>query len=332
VGVNSLRGVEEGTLVAARPIGLCQIALSVRDLQRTHAWYRQVFGFLPAGGTRLFRGPLTSRVQGLPGVISTCWWLVDQQDFFQLEMFEFKRPEVKPLPPDWRPCDVGYSMVGFHVADFDAALARLEKAHIRHIAPPLGRNGTRRVCVRDPEGVLLEIMEHDPGEPGASHRPRPELPVATRFITVSVPDLERSRRFFVETLGLPEAKDVALHLPEHEALWGLPGARRRSSVLWAGDRLIELVEYIDPVGRPWPEGHRISDQGILNIALGFRDKKLFDAVYRRCVSAGYRGNWRPLNLGAWSVVYLNDDQGFSVELLFVRSWYDGRMGFRPKKG
>jgi short-subunit dehydrogenase len=37
-----------------------------------------------------------------------------------------------------------------------------------------------------------------------------------------------------------------------------------------------------------------------------------------------------VRLGAWSVVYVNDDQGFSVELLHVEPWYEGRMGFRPK--
>lgn len=46
--------------------------------------------------------------------------------------------------------------------------------------------------------------------------------------------------------------------------------------------------------------------------------------------AGLKGNWRPLNLGAWSVVHVNDEQGFSVELLFVRPWYDRIMGFLPK--
>ena len=30
------------------------------------------------------------------------------------------------------------------------------------------------------------------------------------------------------------------------------------------------------------------------------------------------------------MVYVNDDQGFSVELLHVEPWYEGRMGFRPR--
>jgi len=157
------------SLGTAPPPPLCQVAFSVTDLRRTDRWYREMFGFVPAGGTRTFRGPIASRVQGLPSAASTCWWLVDRQDFFQLELFQFERPR----PADCQPCDVGYARVGLHVADFDA-------------------------------------------------------------------------------------------------------------------------------------------------------------VYARALAAGYRGNWRPLNLQAWAVVYLNDDQGFSVELLFVRPWYDGRMGFQPR--
>lgn len=288
-----------------------------------------MFGFLPGGGTRLFRGPLASRVQGLPAAASTCWWLVDQQEFFQLEMFQFASPPVRPKPVDWRPCDIGYAMVGLHVADFAESLDRLRRAGVAPLTEPIGAAGTRRVCVRDPEGVVLELMEDDPRRPDAPRRLRPEIPVAARSITLSVPDLDRSLRFFAETLGLPAAFGVVLHGPEHEALWGLPGAQRRSALLWAGDFLLELVEYTQPLGKPWPAGYRISDQGLLNIALGFRSKAAFDTAYRRCLAAGHRGNWRPLNLGAWAVVYVNDDQGFSVELLFVRPWYDSPMGFRP---
>lgn len=309
---------------------LCQIAYSVTDLSRTHRWYRDTFGFVPAGGTRLFRGPIASRVQGLPGAASVCWWLVDRQEFFQLEMFEFESPPVRPLPPERRLCDIGYNMVGLHVADFDAALARLASHRSQPLSAPVGAPGQRRVCVRDPEGVLLEVMEDDPCAAFRRPHERPEIPVSAVGVTLSVPDLARSRRFFVDTLGLPVLDELRLHGPEHEALWGLAGARRSALVLRAGDCLLELVQYHDPAGKPWPEGYRISDQGLLNIALGFRSKAAFDAAYARCIAAGYRGNWRPFNLGAWTVVYVNDDQGFSVELLFVRHWYEGPMGFRPK--
>jgi len=310
---------------------LCQIAFSVLDGRRSLRWYQEAFGFAAAGGTRLFRGPLASRVQGLPNVASICRWLVDAQDFFQLELFQFSRPTPRPRRPDARPSDIGYTRVGIHVAELDATLARLASLGTRPLTAPMGARGTRRVCIHDLEGNLLELMEDDPREPTARARPRRATGVAVRSITLSVPDLERSRRFFVETLGLRESAGGALHRPEHEALWGLAGAQRHTLVLDADDLFVELVQYTDPIGRPWPDGYRICDQGLLNVAFGFRDRRDFEAAYARCRAAGIRPNGEPLRLGVWSVVYVNDDQGFSVELLFVRPWYDGRMGFKPHR-
>ena len=309
---------------------LNQIAFSVTDLRRTHDWYQRVFGYIPTGGTRLFFGPIASAIQGVPKAASTCWWLTDQQDYFQLELFQFRSPKVQPLPDNHRPCDVGYSMVGIHVRDFDGFLQKLDSLGIQPLTPPKTIDGNRRFCIRDPEGVYLEIMEDDPRRPGAGNRLRPNTPVVTRSIRVSVPDLEKSRHYFVECLGLPVEKDYQLHTPEHEELWGLPGASYKSLLLWSGDFLIELVQYTDPVGQPWPDGYHISDQGLLNIALGFRSHKELKKVYKRCVENGYLGNSKPYHFGSWSVVYVNDKQGFSVELLFVRPWYDRFMGFLPR--
>ncbi len=307
---------------------LCQIAASVTDLRRTQRWYREVLELEPAGGTNLFAGPLASRVQGVPRSASTCWWLVDPQDFFQIELFEFRSPLVRALPADWRPSDVGYTRVSFSVGDLDATLSRAEGAGTPPLTEPIGEAGARRVCVRDPEGVLIELMEDDPRAERPRERPRSEIPSVARAVTLSVEDLERSRRFFGEVLGLEPGPD--LHAPEHEGLWGLDGAVRESEAFWADDLVVELVAYSEPAPRPWPPGYRISDQGLLNIAFGFRRRADFEAARSRCEEAGARGNAPPMRLGPWSVVYVNDDQGFSVELLHVEPWYEKPMGFRPR--
>ena len=89
---------------------LNQVAFSVVDLAATERWFREGLGFLPAGGSRaMMRGPLASSVQGLPRVASTCWWLVDRNQWFQLELFQFERPLARLMPHDFRPCDIGYS-------------------------------------------------------------------------------------------------------------------------------------------------------------------------------------------------------------------------------
>lgn len=310
-------------------VRLCQIAASVTDLRRTQRWYRDVLGLEPAGGTNLFAGPLASLVQGVPRSASTCWWLVDRQGFFQVELFEFRSPLVRRLPVGWRPCDVGYTTISFSVSDLEGTMARATDAGTSALTEPIGEPGERRVCVRDPEGVLIELMEDDPRGQTERERPRLQIPSVARAITLSVTDLERARRFFGDVLGLEPGG--ALHRPEHEALWGLDGAKREALTLWADDIAVELTEYAEPPGRPWPPGYRISDQGLLNVAFGFHRRSEFEAAYERCVEAGLRGNGPPLRLGPWSVVYVNDEQGFSVELLHVDPWYEKPMGFRPRR-
>ena len=51
--------------------------------------------------------------------------------------------------------------------------------------------------------------------------------------------------------------------------------------------------------------------------------------YRRSRSGGARANGFPLHAINWGVVYVNDEQEFSVELLWVNPRWDAQMGFVP---
>ena len=98
----------------------------------------------------------------------------------------------------------------------------------------------------------------------------------------------------------------------------------------AGSVLVELVQYLDPVGRPRPAGYRISDQGILNIAFGARSRRDHGKLYRRARAAGARENRRPVHMPGAGVVYVNDPDQFSVELLWMSPASDKRWGFTPR--
>ena len=310
---------------------LCQIAISVTDLRRTQRWYREVLGLEPAGGTNLFAGPLASMVQGVPRAASTCWWLVDRQDCFQIELFEFRSPLVRPLPADWRPCDIGYTMVsvrGRRPRPGDGA--RRRRPARRRSPSPLGEPGARRVCVRDPDGVLIELMEDDPRAARAARAPAAGLDAAARSVTLSVPDLERSRRLFVDVLGLEVAEGSGSTGPStrrsgasraHSASRSRCG-RTTCSSSWSSTRIRRAGR-----GRP-ATGSRT--RACSTSPSGFGERAEFEAAHARCLEAGLRRNGPPLRLGAWSVVYVNDDQGFSVELLHVEPWYERQMGFRPR--
>jgi uncharacterized protein YndB with AHSA1/START domain/catechol 2,3-dioxygenase-like lactoylglutathione lyase family enzyme len=171
-------------------------------------------------------------------------------------------------------------------------------------------------------------MEDDPlPQPPGSERAG--TPAAVRSVTLSTPDLDASVAYLTAINGHgPEP--IELHAPEHEALWGLQGAACKRAVFRSGDVLVEVVEYTSPVGKPWPPGYRICDQGILNVAYGARTKRDHGAVVERALAFGACPNWRPFHLGQAGVVYFNDPLGFSVEVLWMGPGAsDRRYGFEP---
>ena len=235
VGCRQESGVEAAYGDHVEPV-LNQVAFSVVDLAVTERWFREGLGFWPAGGSRLMmRGPVASAVQGLSRAASTCWWLVDRNEWFQLELFQFERPIARLMADDRRACDIGYTRIGVSVADFDQTLTRLVGLGSTPLTNPVGPAGRRRACVRNPDGVFVEVMEDDPLSEAGLSPAKSGCPVAVRSVTLSVPDLARSEAFFSDGLGLQRA-DAPLREPEHEALWGLAGARTRSAVFKARKR------------------------------------------------------------------------------------------------
>ncbi|HEY5190115.1 MAG TPA: SRPBCC family protein [Solirubrobacteraceae bacterium] len=306
---------------------ISQVCIVARDAPRTARWYTDGLGMLPAG-RNVFFGKLTERVQAVPSPLLLACWALDRQGFFQVEVFQYRTPTSRPLRLGWSPADWGYSMVGVHVRDFDGALERVAALGSLPHTQPVGPAGERRVCVPDPDGNLVELLESDPLEHVAPPLQRPDLGAAVRFVTVSVPDVEAFCERAERGLGLVR-EDLDLHALEHDRLWGLEGAERRSAVLRGGGVALEVVQYARPEGRRWPDGHRLSDLGYMNVAVGFRDTGEFDRWFATAQDAGWRPHGKPLEAGVFRVMYLDDADGFDVEILRPRRWADRLTGFSP---
>lgn len=135
---------------AARPV-LNQIALSVMDLETTARWFADGLGFLTAGGTRLLMSlPFSGTAQGIAGARSTCWFMIGCNPWAQLEMFQYARPLGSRLADDYRPCDIGYTRMGVHVADFDGTITRLARLGSAPVGPISGPPGQRRAIGHGP--------------------------------------------------------------------------------------------------------------------------------------------------------------------------------------
>lgn len=304
-----------------------QVCIVARDGKRTAHWYTQGLGMLPAG-RNVFFGKLTERVQAVPGPLLHAFWALDGQGFFQVEIFQYVKPTSRPRRLDWTPADWGYSTVGVHVRDFDAALERLAAIGSLPYTEPIGPSGERRVCVPDPDGNLVELYERDPLAGVASPHERPDLDATVRVVTVSVPDLEAFCARAERGLGLVR-EELDLHEPEHEHLWGLDRARRKATVLRGGGVALEVVQYESPPGRPWPDSYRLSDLGYMNVAVGFRDTGDFDRWFTKAQAEGWIPHGRPLEIAIFRVMYVDDPDGFDVEMLRTRTWADHLTGFAP---
>jgi catechol 2,3-dioxygenase-like lactoylglutathione lyase family enzyme len=92
---------------------------------------------------------------------------------------------------------VGIRLLALIFDELDPVLARLDAAQHKHAALPLPEGTAYRVALtKDPEGNVLELIGLD--KPAGK-----ELTVRLQ-IGLTVADLERSRHFYGELLGLPE--------------------------------------------------------------------------------------------------------------------------------
>ncbi len=264
---------------------IIQIVLGSDNLPFCKHLYGTVLGFAGAG-ERLIYNEHNGRVMGLGrwgG--ATALYMVGRQELMQLEFWTHTTPPQRPLPSDWRPNHIGFCRLGVSVSDFPGTLERLGALGVRTIAPATVVDGLRRVCFRDPTvGIPVEIMEEGealPGRRDAYHN----LDPAVVYVALSVTSLSDSLAFFGDVVGL-EPVMGELHASEHEALWGLAGARRQTALLRGGTTILELVQYEVPAGRPRRPDDGLDRQGFKTIAVGHRDPCNTGAIFRRVKAAG----------------------------------------------
>lgn len=312
---------------SAKLAGVVQLALCTADVARTIRTFVEVLGFSNAGGRPRW-GSHAARVQELPTGDNTyvlLWWLIGRQDFVQIELFHHTSPVQRPKRADWKPSDLGWVRFGVMVPDFDDTTRRLREAGYNTETDPVAVNGSRRVCFREPGAdTIIEIMEEDSTLSTLVGGPSFDEP-AVAYISVSVTDLSRARQYFSEVFGFLEIDPDTLHRPEHEGLWGLAGARRSCAVFRAGEVLLEVMQYESPEPKPPEEGALLSDQGIMNVAVGYRDRAEMADALAAAHSFGSQATAPPPAVSGG--IYLRAEDRLSIELLLVPAGLDEDYGF-----
>lgn len=143
--------------------GVHHVAISTPDMERITHFYRDILGFDVESevewqaNTEL--GALCDTIIDLKN--SSAKSIMLRKGGMIIEFFQYSSPVPKPVDPERRVCDHGYTHVCLEVKDIDAEFERLQKAGMSfHARPPKGEpGGLRAIYGRDPDGNVVELME-----------------------------------------------------------------------------------------------------------------------------------------------------------------------------
>ncbi len=250
----------------AAVIDIERISLTVADLDRTEAFYRDGLGFRSVG-----RGIVGDRAAeellGLPVPAET---LTMELGGDRVEFVRFRDPG-RGFPADSASNDLWFQHFAIVAADMDAAYARLRMTHFL----PISTNGpqtlpeedgrVRAFKLRDPDGHPLELIYFPPGQGrpvwsrGAGSGPT----LGIDHTAISVSGTKASEAFYAGLLGMKVAYEVVNRGPGQENLDGTFAAMVRITGLRpvsADGPGIELLDYRAPsTGRPPPPDARAND-------------------------------------------------------------------------
>lgn len=153
----------------ADPSGIHHTGLTVRDLDRSIAFYRDLLG-CEVLVTQEKQGGYLAAIVGYPDAHVRMAHLRLPGNTHVIELFQYLAPE--PLPADLEPRRVGNAHICFLVDDLDAMHRRLEEAGVGFESPPVDidtgvNRGGKGLYLHDPDGITLELFQR-PREDGFS--------------------------------------------------------------------------------------------------------------------------------------------------------------------
>ena len=283
------------------------VAVTVSDIQRSLAFYRDLLGFPFLG--RLHFG-------GESGMVID---FLDIGNNALLEIFSFTNAPAKPADFVYDDRQLGLRHMAFRVDNVDAVAARVRQAGVEFTLEPLDAVGGVRIAFfKDPDGTLVEIVqgELDYHVPGQSRLPA-AVPVRGApsgseltydHVAVTVADLQQSLAFYHGSLGFPLLGQ--LDFKDDRGF--------RIAYLQVGNSVLELFAFAVPtIPRTWNPD--VTVLGLKHVAVVVDD---VDAVTAQLSAKGVPVIRPPRAVRTLRNCLVGDPDGIAVELIDGTFVYD----------
>ena len=255
-------------------IAITSIGMTVSDMERSLDFYTTVLFF-----QKIFDREVTGiefeRLYGLAAGRSRVVKLQLGKETIQLN--EFLTLKGRSIPTDSQSNDRWFQHIAIVVRDMEQAYQHLQHYQVFQVSsnpqtlpasnPVSG--GIQAFYFKDPDGHNLELIHFpqgkgDPKWQGSSDVSFVESPeslfLGIDHTAIVVADTVASLSFYGDRLGMKLEQQSQDSGMEQEHLSGVSGVRVQITSLKASAGLgIELLEYLEPIGRPMPVDTRASD-------------------------------------------------------------------------
>jgi len=300
---------------APHVIGILNYVHAVNDVDKTVAFYHDVFGLEVGRQPSDFPNPGVPSLLNAPGVHLRMGTIKLPGAKYVMELTQFSGVERHPGQP--LHTDPGAALLQLSVRDIDPIFTAIKKSGApiitRSGAPvKVGPNGSwRALMVRDPDGYIVEMIQI----PAPADAPAGNVFAAGMGLTVK--DMVETQKFYHDMLGF-DLKGKA-DFTANPAILDLVGApegtsnREWTSVIPGTDARVFFYEYR---GLPRTAFHlRVQDPGAPALVMRVTD---LDATLKRLRAVGTEvvsAHGEPVQFGpAVRNIFVVDPNGVNLEL------------------
>ncbi len=141
-------------------IKLEHIALSITNLERSLAFYKDLLEFKLICIIDSSEGQKLGEVAGIPGCRANIAKL--KSGNMILELFEYLDPRGRPIPHNHKQADIGLTHFGFETNNIHGDYKRLKEHGVRFYSNPIEyRPGVWNVYFYGPDGETCELRQSE---------------------------------------------------------------------------------------------------------------------------------------------------------------------------